>query len=62
MFLVSESGVRSPEDAKKLSRYGVDALLVGTSIMGAGERSDMLKAAKNIVEAVKGERIVRNEG
>ena len=60
--LVSESGVRSPEDAKKLSRYGVDALLVGTSIMGAGERSDMLKAAKNIVEAVKGERIVRNEG
>ena len=60
--LISESGVRSPEDAKKLSSYGVDALLVGTSIMGAGGRSDMLKAAKNIVKAVKGERIVRNEG
>jgi indole-3-glycerol phosphate synthase len=60
--LVSESGVRSPEDAKKLSSCGVDALLVGTSIMGAGGRSDMLKAAKNIVKAVKGERIVRNEG
>jgi indole-3-glycerol phosphate synthase len=60
--LVSESGVRSPEDAKKLSSCGVDALLVGTSIMGADGRSDMLKAAKNIVKAVKGERIVRNEG
>ncbi len=60
--LVSESGVRNPEDAKKLSSYGVDALLVGTSIMGAGGRSDMLKAAKNIVKAVKGERFVRNEG
>ncbi|MCC7559214.1 MAG: indole-3-glycerol-phosphate synthase [Methanobacterium sp.] len=31
--LVSESGVQSPEDVKFLSKLGVDAILVGSSIM-----------------------------
>jgi indole-3-glycerol phosphate synthase len=59
IVLVSESGIRGPEDAKNLSKFGVDALLVGTSIMGAEGKQGMLHAAKNIIEAVKGARIVR---
>jgi indole-3-glycerol phosphate synthase len=58
IVLVSESGIQGPEEAIKLSKCGVDALLVGTSIMGA-EGKNMLIAAKNIVEAVKGARIAR---
>lgn len=61
-LLISESGVKSPEDAIQLSKYGVDALLIGTSIMGAEGKLGMLNAATSIIEAVKGSRIVRNEG
>ena len=59
VILVSESGVRSKDDAIQLSKYGVDALLIGTSIMGAEGYNGMLKTATNIINAVKGERIVR---
>jgi indole-3-glycerol phosphate synthase len=59
VILVSESGVRSKDDAIQLSEYGVDALLIGTSIMGADGYNEMLKTATNIINAVKGERIVR---
>ena len=34
VILVSESGIKGPEDANYLSSFGVDALLIGTSIMG----------------------------
>jgi indole-3-glycerol phosphate synthase len=61
-LLVSESGIKSPEDAIRLSQYGVDALLVGTSIMGVDGKLGMLNAATSIIDAVKGLRIVRNEG
>jgi len=61
-LLVSESGIKSPEDAIRLSQHGVDALLVGTSIMGVDGKLGMLKAATSIINAVKGLRIVRNEG
>ncbi len=33
MVMVSESGIKNTEDVKILIKYGVDALLVGTSIM-----------------------------
>lgn len=33
--LVSESGVKNTNDARKLASYGVDALLVGTGIMSS---------------------------
>jgi indole-3-glycerol phosphate synthase len=59
IILVSESGVRSKADALQLSNYGVDALLIGTSIMGADGYNGMLKTATNIIQAVKNERIVR---
>ena len=34
--VVSESGIRSPEDVRYLRRCGADAFLVGTGIMGRG--------------------------
>ncbi len=61
VILVSESGIKSPEDAKYLSCFGVDALLIGTSIMGVKGYEGMLNAATNIISSVKGSRIVRNE-
>jgi indole-3-glycerol phosphate synthase len=59
ILLVSESGVGSKDDALQLSKYGVDALLIGTSIMGSDGYNGMLKTATNIIKAVKGKRIVR---
>jgi indole-3-glycerol phosphate synthase len=59
IVLVSESGVKGPEDAKQLASYGVDAILVGTAIMGVNNKNDMLKAAENIINSVKGSRIDR---
>jgi len=45
----------------KLSKFGVDALLIGTSIMGEKGKFGMLNAATSIIDAVKGLRIVRDE-
>ena len=33
--MVSESGIRSPEDVRRLAEAGVDAMLVGEALMGA---------------------------
>lgn len=59
IILISESGIKGPEDANNLSKCGVDALLVGSSVMGVEGKQNMLNAAKNIIKAVKGARIVR---
>ena len=61
VILVSESGIMGPKDANYLSSFGVDALLIGTSIMGVKGYEGMLNAANNIIRSVKGSRIVRNE-
>jgi indole-3-glycerol phosphate synthase len=42
--IVSESGVSSLEDARYLMGEGVDALLVGTSIMSAGDVAAMVRS------------------
>ena len=60
VILVSESGVHDANDALKLSKYGVDALLVGTSIMGAAGKNGMLNTASSIIKTLKGARVVRN--
>jgi len=60
VILVSESGVHDANDALKLSKYGVDALLVGTSIMGASGKNGMLNTASSIIKTLKGARVVRN--
>ena len=61
VILVSESGIKGPGDANYLSSFGVDALLIGTSIMGVNGYEGKLNAATNIISSVKGSRIVRNE-
>lgn len=38
VFLVAESGVHSPEDARRMMAAGADALLVGTELMGSPQR------------------------
>ncbi|AUB54943.1 indole-3-glycerol phosphate synthase [Methanobacterium subterraneum] len=48
--LVSESGVQSPEDVKFLSKLGVDAILVGSSIM---QTPYILEKVKELVFAGK---------
>jgi indole-3-glycerol phosphate synthase len=40
--VVSESGVATAEDARRLADYGADALLVGESFMRAGDRKALL--------------------
>jgi len=35
---VAESGVHSPEDARRMAQAGADALLVGTELMVGPER------------------------
>jgi indole-3-glycerol phosphate synthase len=59
IILVSESGIQGPEDAKRLSSYGVDAILVGTAIMTAKDKDAMFKAASSIINSVKGTRVDR---
>lgn len=46
VVLVSESGVKSAEDAAVLSRYGADALLIGTSVM---EAEDVVGTIKEMI-------------
>ena len=62
VVLVSESGIQSREDALQLSKSGIDALLVGTSIMSAEGMDGMLNRATNIIRAMKGVKVDRNEG
>ena len=38
VFLVAESGVHSPEDARRMAQAGADALLVGTELMAEPRR------------------------
>ena len=42
--LVSESGIRSPEDVRTVAAAGVDAILVGEALMSAGDPSATLRA------------------
>ena len=56
IILVSESGVKNPDDVKLLSSYGADALLVGTSIMKSDEMS---RKITEIVGAAKNSRVER---
>lgn len=45
---VAESGVRGPEDASVLYSAGFDAVLVGESVVTAGERSAAVKALRAV--------------
>lgn len=43
VIFVSESGVRSPEDIRNISRIGADAVLVGETLMIAGNKAEKLR-------------------
>jgi indole-3-glycerol phosphate synthase len=47
ILFVSESGIRSADDAHKLKALGVDAILVGESLMRATDKKALLGALKN---------------
>ena len=53
IFVVSESGIRVPEDVDRLGRVGVDAVLVGESLLRA---SDPGAAAQELVRIPRAER------
>lgn len=42
ILFVSESGIKSPEDIKELTKHGVDAALIGETMMRAGNIKEML--------------------
>ena len=48
VLFVSESGVSSPEDVKKLRKIGADAVLVGETLMRAEDNKKRLAELKGI--------------
>ena len=46
--LVSESGIKSPADVERLARAGVDAVLVGTTLMRAEDPVRVLRALTQV--------------
>ncbi len=48
--LISESGVKTPEDVKLLGSYGADAVLIGSTIM---ESDNILETVQKLVKAVR---------
>ena len=45
-ILVSESGVRTREDVRRLEAAGIDALLIGTALMEAGDPGIMIDSLR----------------
>jgi len=56
VLLVSESGVKTIDDVKRLSSYGIDAILVGTTLMGS---SSLPQMTKDIIKATKNSKVGR---
>jgi indole-3-glycerol phosphate synthase len=54
VVVVSESGIRSPEDAARLGEAGVDAILVGEALLEAADPSE---AARRMSAAIRMERV-----
>jgi indole-3-glycerol phosphate synthase len=42
-LVVAESGIRGPEDIRVLSGYGIDAVLIGETLMRAGDKKAYLE-------------------
>jgi indole-3-glycerol phosphate synthase len=47
--LISESGVRGPEDAHYLFECGADALLIGTALMKAANPQEFIQQCRQCV-------------
>ncbi len=48
MTVVSESGIRTPEDVERLGEAGVDAILVGETLLRAEAPEDAARALSRI--------------
>lgn len=55
-IMVSESGIKGPEDVKFLARSGADAVLVGSSIMASLTIESLEKCVKDLTTAAQGVR------
>lgn len=47
-IVVAESGIRSVEDVRRVAEAGVDAILVGESLMMSSERSELLATLTSV--------------
>ena len=47
VIYVSESGISTPEDVRKLYENGTDAVLVGEMLMRSSDKAGLIKAMKN---------------
>ncbi|OED30518.1 indole-3-glycerol-phosphate synthase [Methanosphaera sp. WGK6] len=52
-FMISESGVNTPEDAKLLKSYGANAVLIGTSILKNNEKKGIEDVINNLSNVLK---------
>lgn len=50
VLFVSESGITGPEDVQALRAIGVDAVLVGETLMRAADKTEMLRCLRGIQE------------
>lgn len=50
VIFVSESGITGPEDVQTLREIGVDAVLVGETLMRAKDKTEMLRRLRGIQE------------
>jgi len=49
ILTVAESGIKTADDIRELKKTGVDAVLIGESLMRAADRKAYLKELKNVV-------------
>jgi indole-3-glycerol phosphate synthase len=60
LLLVSESGVNCSQDLQLLAGFGVDAVLVGSSIMASSNIKNLQSSVQSLVESSKGVRRPRS--
>jgi len=61
-LLVSESGIKSRRDIEELNKYGIDAVLIGETLMANSNPKDILKDLTNILKRKKKRRKSTNAG
>ena len=57
VIYVSESGIKTPEDVRALKGNGVDAVLIGETLMRAADKNAMLESLRS-----SGEKVARSAG
>lgn len=62
-IIVSESGLKSVQDVRILSEYGIDAVLVGSSLMACSQRAElMVKKVEDMANVPRYTYVKKNEG